>query len=77
MANAWKCTKCNMVAGGTNKPLVGSCPKGGGHTWTAYGVHNVSQQWQCGKCGMVTAGSSRPNDGRCPKGGGHTWRKRS
>ena len=72
---AWKCTKCNTVQGGTNKPLFGVCNKGGKHTWVVYDSMAKPQLYQCGKCGTITSTKSKPNTGNCNKGGGHSWRK--
>jgi rubrerythrin len=69
----WRCTKCGMVTSGINKPLVGTCSKGGGHRWTANNSV-TSKFWYCTKCGITTTSANRPNDSPCSKGGHHTWR---
>jgi len=72
----WRCTKCGNVRGDNNKPLVGVCPKGGGHRWT-HGSDSTSKPclYRCGKCGTVTSAMSKPMDRNCSKGGRCTWRK--
>jgi len=66
-----------MTTGGVNKPLVGSCPKGGGHKWSGFSTNSSSSIYYCGKCGTVTGSIGKPRDGTCGKGGAHTWRKRN
>jgi hypothetical protein len=29
----WQCSKCGLRAGGSTHPLVGTCGRGGGHSW--------------------------------------------
>jgi predicted nucleic acid-binding Zn-ribbon protein len=72
----WRCTKCGTVRGGVNKPLVGVCPKGGGHRW-GLGADSKTKPstYQCGKCGTITTAQSKPLDRNCVKGGRCTWRK--
>jgi ABC-type ATPase with predicted acetyltransferase domain len=70
----WKCTKCGNTTWSNNKPLVGSCVKGGGHRW----VSNDGQSpaiWRCGKCGNVITTANRPVDRPCSRGGKCSWRK--
>ena len=74
--SGWKCTKCGMVTGGSSKPLVGVCNKGGGHKWTSYNPGTLAM-YRCEKCGMINSSIGKLMDGRCPKGGSHTWRKDS
>lgn len=72
----WRCTKCGMVQGGINKPLVGVCSKGGGHRWSQ-GSDSTSKPclYICGKCGTVTSSMSKPMDRNCLRGGRCSWRK--
>ena len=70
----WKCTKCGNFTSAANKPLTGTCTKGGGHRWTAAN-NNASSVWRCGKCGNSTTSASRPTDRSCTKGGKCTWQK--
>ncbi|MDR1144286.1 MAG: hypothetical protein LBK77_08760 [Spirochaetaceae bacterium] len=70
----WKCIKCGSSTWSNNKPLVGTCYKGGGHRWVSNDGSKATI-WRCGKCGSSTASSNRPLDRPCPRGGKCSWRK--
>jgi ABC-type ATPase with predicted acetyltransferase domain len=61
---------------GNNKPLAGTCVKGGGHVWRA-ADGNKPVVWRCGKCGNSILQANRPLDRPCAKGGKCSWRKQS
>jgi DNA-directed RNA polymerase subunit RPC12/RpoP len=72
---AWRCSKCGNANGGTNKPLVGVCTKGGGHRWGAVPGGSASSSYRCGKCGNTTMSHGKPLDRNCSQGGRCSWRK--
>jgi rubrerythrin len=73
----WRCSKCGYSMPSINKPLVGSCPRGGGHSWHAQNPGGTTHIWRCGKCGSSITGANRPLDRPCPRGGKCSWRKQS
>jgi len=75
MASFWRCTKCGRTSGGTQKPLAGSCVKGGGHSWSHADTMSAPTAYICGKCGVRTSSTTRPMDRPCSKGGKCAWRK--
>lgn len=74
--NTWKCKKCGNSTVSTNKPLVGTCWKGGGHSWVKCAEPGAKPAtYRCGKCGNSIVSASRPMDRTCPRGGKCSWRK--
>jgi DNA-directed RNA polymerase subunit RPC12/RpoP len=70
---AYRCSKCGYSSTSPTKPLAGTCPKGGGHSWSVSGTTTV--RWRCNKCGNSTMGPNRPLPSPCNRGGNHTWQK--
>jgi ABC-type ATPase with predicted acetyltransferase domain len=70
----WKCTKCGTITCSNNKPLIGTCVKGGGHRWVSYDG-TIPVIWRCGKCGTVMAAANQPTDRPCSRGGECSWQK--
>lgn len=73
--STYKCTKCGTNYSSSQRPLNGTCSKGGGHTWWKRPANPKYVNWRCSKCGTSYSSSDHPLKGTCPKGGGHTWRK--
>ena len=49
--NQYKCTKCGNTTWSSERPLNGTCSKGGGHTWWKRPANAKSVRWRCVKCG--------------------------
>ena len=73
--STYKCTKCGTTYSSSQRPLNGTCSKGGGHTWWKRPANAKSVLWRCVKCGSNTHAIDHPLKGNCSKGGGHSWRK--